>query len=769
MTRPLCTGLIVYLLVLLTGALFGVMTAACVAVGMALLFVLFKTAKVAHRVLCVLLIALALFTVGWHQIRGIAPAQALDGAFAQVVGKVVSVSGDEESYQTVIVKIHSVKAEGVTTHPKTKLSMRLSPDDRVKAGNLVSLEATLSFSPEAANEPWLARYYRSNNILLTARKIEVLAEMPGVKPLEAFCSTWRESLSRRMETPLARALLFGDRDGLTRQQQEVFQKTGMTHMLTFSGTHFAAIAAAVTMLLGLFGLHRRQTAAALLGLTFLIMAFMGFAPSVSRAGIMLMLSYGGMLLFRQADGYTSLFVAGFLLCFTRPYVVESTGFLLTFVSVLGILLLTKPLTELFSSLLPLPDSRVWLGVCSLISVTLAASISTAPVLLATFGEFSTLAVPANLLTYFPMMALMLLGILSLLLPVPLITAVMELLEHFNFSALEWLCAFRGGMVYADSVAVLVTYVGILALIAVCFFHRKEERQHRRFALLCAVVLVVCALGTAPKTNQALTITMIDMGQGMSILVQDGGSNILIDCGSTSVNDADDRIIQALNVRNVYELDAIVITHMHRDHMSAFAPLLQRMPVKKAIVSGKNEDFENGIEVMIAASEKSLTVKVVQQAMTFAFGDSVMTVSLSPYGEKYAIATTEIGENNRSMLVRIDRGQSSLLITGDMERLEEEVLLSKQATAALLHEVDVIQVAHHGSNTSSTPAFLLQTLPAIALISVGENDYGHPSEDVLERLEALDAHIYSTKENGTIELSTTGDGVFTVHTMREGTP
>ena len=256
---------------------------------------------------------------------------------------------------------------------------------------------------------------------------------------------------------------------------------------------------------------------------------------------------------------------------------------------------------------------------------------------------------------------------------------------------------------------------------------------------------------------------------MSILVQDGGSNILIDCGSTSVNDADDRIIQALNVRNVYELDAIVITHMHRDHMSAFAPLLQRMPVKKAIVSGKNEDFENGIEVMIAASEKSLTVKVVQQAMTFAFGDSVMTVSLSPYGEKYAIATTEIGENNRSMLVRIDRGQSSLLITGDMERLEEEVLLSKQATAALLHEVDVIQVAHHGSNTSSTPAFLLQTLPAIALISVGENDYGHPSEDVLERLEALDAHIYSTKENGTIELSTTGDGVFTVHTMREGTP
>ena len=126
------------------------------------------------------------------------------------------------------------------------------------------------------------------------------------------------------------------------------------------------------------------------------------------------------------------------------------------------------------------------------------------------------------------------------------------------------------------------------------------------------------------------------------------------------------------------------------------------------------------------------------------------------------------ENNRSLLVRIDRGSSSLLLTGDLEREAEERLLKDADKAVLLSDVDVLQVAHHGANTSSTPAFLLQSMPAIALISVGENAYGHPAGEVLERLESLDAHIFSTRENATIELSTVGDGIFSVHTARGGT-
>ena len=126
------------------------------------------------------------------------------------------------------------------------------------------------------------------------------------------------------------------------------------------------------------------------------------------------------------------------------------------------------------------------------------------------------------------------------------------------------------------------------------------------------------------------------------------------------------------------------------------------------------------------------------------------------------------ENNRSLLVRIDRGQSSLLLTGDLEREGELALLEDPDKAPLLAGVDVLQVAHHGANTSSTPDFLLRSMPAIALISVGENSYGHPEEEVLQRLESLDAHIFSTKENATVELSTAGDGLFIVHTARGGT-
>lgn len=174
---------------------------------------------------------------------------------------------------------------------------------------------------------------------------------------------------------------------------------------------------------------------------------------------MLLISYAGVLLFRQADGLTSLFAAGFVLCALRPYLIESTGFLLTFLSTLGILLLAGPLSSLFAGLLPW-RGRLWRGICSMTAVTVAATLATAPVLLLSFGELSTLALPANLLTYFPIMALMLCSMASLLLPLPPLLWAVEGLEQLSYALLEWLCSFRGGILYADSAALLVAYAGI---------------------------------------------------------------------------------------------------------------------------------------------------------------------------------------------------------------------------------------------------------------------------------------------------------------------
>ena len=763
MTRPLCAGLAASMLVLLIGALFGVIPAACTAAGMTLVFVLRKNAALAHRVLCVALVGWALASVTWHFYAALLPSSRLDGALAMVEGKVVSVSRSGELFQTAIVRLDSVTTAGVTTHPRTRLSLVLTTGESLTPGDGLSLETTLFFAPKTTDESWLSRYYRSSNVLLTARNGENLLVERGDMPLMARMEGWREALCARTQNPLARAVLFGDRDGMSEHEQNLFQKTGMTHILTFSGTHFAAIAAMVTMLLSWVGLHRRQTAGTLLAVTFCIMAFMGFAPSVSRAGIMLLISYAGVLLFRQADGLTSLFAAGFVLCALRPYLVESTGFLLTFLSTLGILLLAGPLSDLFAGLLPW-RGRLWRGICSMTAVTVAATLATAPVLLLSFGELSTLALPANLLTYFPIMALMLCSMAALLLPLPPLLWAVEGLEQLSYALLEWLCSFRGGILYADSAALLITYAGIACLVGVCFAHRHDKQQHRRLALLCALVLIAGAIAAAPAQGDALVVAMIDVGQGMSVLVQDGGADVLVDCGSESVQDAPERIIRALQSRGVYSLDTLVLTHLHEDHISALETVIDSFSVGEIVFGAGSPMVQNTASVISLAAQKGIAMRTVkpQQDQTLRLGESTMTVFCAP---SLQIADEE---NNRSLLVRIDRGSSSLLLTGDLEREAEERLLKDADKAVLLSDVDVLQVAHHGANTSSTPAFLLQSMPAIALISVGENAYGHPAGEVLERLESLDAHIFSTRENATIELSTVGDGIFSVHTARGGT-
>ena len=160
---------------------------------------------------------------------------------------------------------------------------------------------------------------------------------------------------------------------------------------------------------------------------------------------------------------------------------------------------------------------------------------------------------------FPIMALMLCSMAALLLPLPPLLWAVEGLEQLSYALLEWLCSFRGGILYADSAALLITYAGIACLVGVCFAHRHDKQQHRRLALLCALVLIAGAIAAAPAQGDALVVAMIDVGQGMSVLVQDGGADVLVDCGSESVQDAPERIIRALQSRGVYSLDTLVLT------------------------------------------------------------------------------------------------------------------------------------------------------------------------------------------------------------------
>ncbi|MBQ6000556.1 MAG: ComEC/Rec2 family competence protein [Clostridia bacterium] len=758
MTRPLGIGLFGYLLVLLTGALCGVMSAAVVAAGMALFFVLHKRARPSQKMLCVVLVVAAAGAVQIHDIRAIEPAKGLDRAEAFVVGTVKSNTMGTDGAQHLVLRTESVTADGVVSHPATRIAVTLYDEPRhLQPGDRVSFSAKLFYSPDLAAEKWLARYDRSRNVLITAKNPNGLLITRGRLSLLDRLALYREKLAARLPSPLARAMLFGDRSALTERQQTVFERTGMSHVLTFSGMHFSSIAAALLLLLSLFGFHKRQTAWVLMAVTLFLMALMGFTPSVSRAGVMLLMSCLATLLFRQADGLTSLAVAGFLICFGHPYLVESTGFLLGFFSVFGILLLAQPLTELFASLLH-AKSRLLYGICAMSALTISALFATMPVLMGAFGELTVLALPANLLTYYPIMLLMALGVLDLVFPLPPVAAMLGTLEQFCMGILTWLSNFQSGTLYADAIGVWIVYLSLFALLAVCFFYR-EKRPDFRPAFFCAFGIVAAAIVAAPPAHDALCVAFFDVGQGASVLVHDGGKSVLIDCGSISLLQPEETILQALHARGVFDLDAVIITHAHIDHMSALEGLAKEISIGRLILSQVTRPEEPLFSIYETGITHDIPIERVDSLRRMQLGKTVLTVCA-----EHILDLPERGLNDCSLLIRIDRGESSVLITGDMERSAETDALSSDACALLL-DADVLSVAHHGADTSSTPAFLLAVRPAISVISVGQNDYGHPAPSVLERLYTLSPYVLLTREQGTVELTTTGDGRFAVHTVR----
>lgn len=242
-------------------------------------------------------------------------------------------------------------------------------------------------------------------------------------------------------------------------------------------------------------------------------------------------------------------------------------------------------------------------------------------------------------------------------------------------------------------------------------------------------------GSETSTEPRLTIRFIDVGQGDSALITCEGHSMLID-GGTSANSS--RMYAILKREGLSQLDFIVCTHPHADHAGGLAGALQYATAVKALApvqTADNEAFQD-FEVALQRQGNHITVPAVGDR--FSLGSAEFEV-LGPIR-----ASTNV--NDTSLVLRLTYGDTAILFMGDAERTEEQDLLESGAALGC----DVLKVGHHGSDTSSTAELLKQVSPEHAVISLAsDNDYGYPSGEVVERLEAVDAQIWRTDLQGDI--------------------
>lgn len=249
-------------------------------------------------------------------------------------------------------------------------------------------------------------------------------------------------------------------------------------------------------------------------------------------------------------------------------------------------------------------------------------------------------------------------------------------------------------------------------------------------------------GNIDTEGDLLKVSFLDVGQADSILINANNKYMLIDAGN---NEDGEKLVTYLKSLGVEKFDYVVGTHAHEDHIGGMDNIIDSFDIGTFYMPDVITTTKTFEDVLDSLEKKNLNFDTPQIGSTFDLG-------------KAKIETIYVGKdsknlNDSSIILKLAYGNISFLFTGDTESDVEETLLNKDI------ESDVLKVAHHGSNTSSSNAFLKKVNPKYAIISVGTgNSYGHPKSVILDRLEKLGTKIYRTDELGTIIVTTDGEKI-----------
>lgn len=257
--------------------------------------------------------------------------------------------------------------------------------------------------------------------------------------------------------------------------------------------------------------------------------------------------------------------------------------------------------------------------------------------------------------------------------------------------------------------------------------------------------------TYTVTGGTVELHMINMGQGDSILILAPEGNILFDAGKDST-ESETAVRSYLDNLGIEKLDYVVFTHPDEDHIGGADMIIRSYEIGTVFMEKYTypEETSHYTDLMAELNKKGIEPVDPDANYTFTIGELHLKV-LGPVGEN---SKESDQKNNNSIVMRLDFGESSFLMTGDAEKEAENTLLETYSAAEL--DCDVLKVGHHGSNGSSTKKFLEAVTPEISIISCkAGNRYNHPGADTLERLEDIGSEIYRTDEDGHIVLVSDG--------------
>ncbi|MBK6487911.1 MAG: DNA internalization-related competence protein ComEC/Rec2 [Gemmatimonadetes bacterium] len=565
---------------------------------------------------------------------------------------------------------------------------------------------------------------------------------------------WRAWTATRIDAlygadaPLARALLLADADDIDRAVRDRYADAGIIHMLSVSGLHVGIIAGAVRAM----ALAARAGAVGAdgisLGVTVGFVLFIGAPPPAVRSAMMLVLVVGARARQRPTAPW-GIWAVSCAIPLVEPRVVLDLGWQLSVAGMAGLLA-----SGVLARRLPVTWTGWRRAVATSMLATTVASAATAPLVAWVFGRVSLAAVLTNVVAapLFDVAQPLLFASLVTLPLAPLARALAEL-ARAALTLID-LVAHAGAalplaVLRAEPDAATAALLGVSAVAGVV---AVVGRWWRRPAAVSLGALALAAWWPAVRPGPGrLEVHVLDVGQGDAVAVRTPrGRWLLVDAGGGwRGGDAAASIVWPYLRRFGGDIVYLVMSHPHLDHIGGVPTLLERAAPDTLWDGGYVSASTAYRDALRAAQAHRRTWRHVAAGDSLSF-DGVAVTVLAPDS---AWLASLADPNEGSVVLRLSYGAVSVLLTGDAEAGEEAWLLARYGDAL---RADVLKVAHHGSATSSTAAFLDAVRPRVALVSVGtDNSYGHPSQEVLQAFDARGAHLLRTDDDGTIVVATNG--------------
>lgn len=534
------------------------------------------------------------------------PIYELDEKEVRATGTICEIPYKEYGKYHYTLKIDRIDDD--IDYPKN-LKVRVTSNNAFDADVYDKVTATLYFCVPKDTGISYSSHYRARGINLLgyiADYDNISVEQTRELPLISYVLKIREKVISTLsllyseeQSAIASGMILGDKSNISPQVKSNFRDVGISHLLVVSGIHVSIVSQFIMILCALIGCPKKISAFISIASVLFFVALSGFSPSSIRAGVMLVVYLLGLILNRSSDSLNSLGLAILIILLFNPFAAGDIGLLLSFSATLGIVLLNDKIDDWIMKKLEMFDLSIKLkkSISSALSMTIAATIFTLPIIILSFGTLSLISPISNILVVFPSTLMVIFVSCSVILysiswfkilSIPFIIISKFLISYIGFIT-QSLARIPFSSIYCKKPFMYIWICSVLILLAVSILLDKGYKLIRISSILSIIILFAGILSYEIIYTNKTSLALLNTGNGISAVLHKNGHAAVVSCGGSSYKYSKE-ILRYLNKNNIKKIDCMILpdsskssSYYVKDIISEYEPL--------TVLSANNEDLK----------------------------------------------------------------------------------------------------------------------------------------------------------------------------------